>query len=77
MFRRGGNKGGILIFGINAQENLEESPLLPLALCKENPANSKVIVFGSYIYLYIYVHGRCFFRYLTEASAKLWYEEPS
>lgn len=73
MLRRGGNKGGILIFIINTQENLEEIPFMPLALCKENPANSKVILFSSYIYLYIYVHSRCFFRYLTDVSAELWH----
>lgn len=73
MLRRGGNKGGILIFIINAQENLEEIPFMPLALCKENPANSEVILFSSNMYLYIYVYSRCFSRYLIDVLAERWY----
>lgn len=73
MLRRGGSKGGILIFIINTQENLEEIPFMPQALCKENPASSKVILFSSYIYMFIYVLSRCFFKYLSDVSAELWY----
>lgn len=53
MLRRGGSKGGILIFIINTQENLEEIPSMPLALCKKTPASSEVILFSSYIYVHL------------------------